>query len=109
MDWQEDWGQEFGGDNPDKLQELDEEIYRPYGEAPKGRKQDQGWVERSHRTDDEELYIPHLGQVRTVEEFLALGQWWQFYYNVQRPHFGVGMGGLSPIQKLRPGAPRRDT
>lgn len=51
--WQEDWGQEWGGDNPEKLKKLNEKYYRPYGavlgRAPKGRKGYQGRVERSHR------------------------------------------------------------
>ncbi|MBC7189968.1 hypothetical protein H5U35_07170, partial [Candidatus Aerophobetes bacterium] len=47
---------------PEKLKKLNEKYYRPYGavlgRAPKGRKGYQGRVERSHRTDDEEFYIP---------------------------------------------------
>lgn len=64
VDWQEDWGSEFGGENPEPLTKLDEQCYRPFGarlrRAPKGRKGYQGRVERSHRTDDEEFYIPCL-------------------------------------------------
>ena len=48
--WQEDWGQEFGGDSVRKLEELDRKYYRPLGaklaRAPKGRKEYQGRVER---------------------------------------------------------------
>jgi len=62
--WQEDWGQEFGGDNLKKLGELNERYYKPLrgrlGRAPKGRKGYQGRVERSHKTDDEEFYLPYL-------------------------------------------------
>ncbi len=40
--WQENWGQEWGGDNPGKLEKLDKEYYRPLGarlkKCPKGEK-----------------------------------------------------------------------
>ncbi len=105
VDWQEDWGSEFGGENPEHLTKLDEQCYRPFGarlrRAPKGRKGYQGRVERSHRTDDEEFYIPCLKGARTEEGFLRLAQRWQYYYNVERPHFGVGMNGKSPLMKLQ--------
>ena len=64
VEWQEDWGSEFGGENPEHLAKLDEKYYRPFGarlrRAPKGRKGYQGRVERSHRTDDEEFFLPCL-------------------------------------------------
>ncbi|MGY4706614.1 helix-turn-helix domain-containing protein [Candidatus Bipolaricaulota sp. J31] len=105
VQWQEDWGSEFGGENPHHLAKLGEKYYRPFRarlcRAPKGRKGYQGRVERSHRTDDEEFLIPYVGKVETPEEFLRLAQWWQWYYNVERPHFGVEMEGKSPMAKLR--------
>ena len=105
VQWQEDWGSEFGGDNPEHLAKLDEKYYRPFGaklrRAPKGRKGYQGRVERSHRTDGEEFFIPCLGRVKTVGEFLKAAQRWQYYYDVERPHFGAGMEGKSPLGKLR--------
>jgi len=105
VDWQEDWGSEFGGENPEHLAELDEKYYRPFGarlrRAPKGRKGYQGRVERSHRTDEEEFFIPCLGRAKTAEEFLKMAQRWQYYYNVERPHFGAGMEGKSPLERLR--------
>ena len=33
--------------------------------------------------------------------FLRKAQRWQYYYNVERPHFGAGMDGKTPIEKLR--------
>jgi len=58
-------GFEFGGENSKHLEKLDEKHYQPFGarlrRTPKGRKGYQGRVERSHRTDDEEFYIPCLG------------------------------------------------
>jgi len=103
--WQEDWGQEFGGDNPDKLEKLDRIYYRPFGarlmKAPKGRKTYQGRVERSHRTDDEEFYIPNLLNINNEEEFLRIAGSWVFWYNTGRPHFGDKMDGKTPYQKLK--------
>jgi len=67
--WQEDWEEDAGGDNPEKLKKLNEKYYRPYGavlgRAPKGRKGYQGRMERSHRTDDEEFYIPLLSFINS--------------------------------------------
>ncbi len=103
--WQEDWGSEFGGDNPDKLWELNERYYRPFGarlgRAPQKRHGYQGRVERSHRTDDEEFYLPVLLSLENTAQFLDKAQRWQYYYNVQRPHFGKGMDGRTPLEKLR--------
>lgn len=49
--WQEDWGEEFRGNNPEKLKRLDAIYYKPYGavlgRAPKGRYGYQERVERS--------------------------------------------------------------
>ena len=36
-----------------------------------------------------------------MEGFLRGAQRWQYYYNLERPHFGVGMNGKSPLAKLR--------
>lgn len=103
--WQEDWGSEFGGENPEKLWWLNEKYYKPYGaklaRAPKGRKTYQGRVERSHRTDDEEFYIPVLLSIETEEEFLKMAWRWIYWYNTKRPHYGAGMDGKTPLEKLR--------
>lgn len=68
---------------------------------PKGGSNTKVGVERSHRTDDEEFYIPFLERISTEEEFLRYAQRWQFHYDVHRLHFGAGMDGLSPLGKLR--------
>jgi transposase len=103
--FQTDWGVEFGGDNPRNVEEWNERFLTPLGGAlkryPKGRKGDNGRVERSHRTDDEEFYGPYLLLARNVEEFLALSTRWVYVYNVLRPHMGVGMGGKPPLTVLK--------
>jgi transposase len=102
--WQEDWGQEFGGDDFNKLNLINEKYYKPFGavlnRAPKGRKGYQGRVERSHRTDDEEFYLPVIPKLNSTEDFIDLANLWQYYYNVKRPHFGYKMDGKTPLEKL---------
>jgi len=103
--WQTDWGEEFGGSNPEKLVMLDERYYRPLGahlaKIPKGRKGYNGRVERSHRSDDEELYIPFLPNVQNEQEFLEKAVGWEYFYNLVRPHYGKGMNGKAPFEKLK--------
>ncbi len=103
--WQEDWGEEFGGGNPEKLRKLDATYYKPYGavlgRAPKGRKGYQGRVERSHRTDDEEFYIPLLLSIKNEKELLRYASKWLYWYNVKRPHFGEDMNRKPPFEKLK--------
>jgi len=69
--------------------------------ASKGRKGYQGRAERSHRTNDEEFYISCLRQMKTVAGFLRKAQRWQYYYDVERPHFGARMDGKAPVDELR--------
>jgi hypothetical protein len=56
--FQTDWGQEFGGDNPEQVAQLSAKFLAPLGgelsRYPKGCKEYNGRVERSHRADDEE-------------------------------------------------------
>jgi len=53
-------------------------------------------VERSHRTDDEEFYLPCVLSWDTVEAFLGAGLGWLYYYNYERVHSGYGMAGRTP-------------
>ena len=103
--WQTDWGEEFGGSNPEKLEKLQKKFYEPLGarlaRIPVGRKEYNGRVERSHRTDDEEFYLPLLGKIRTEGGLLQKAAGWVYYYNLVRPHFGAGMDGKTPFAKLR--------
>lgn len=67
---------------------------------PKGRKEYNGRVERSHRTDDEEFYIPLILSIHSEQELLQYAAAWVFYYNVQRPHSGYLMDDASPLDRL---------
>jgi hypothetical protein len=102
---QTDWGEEFGGKSLEKLARLQRQVFGPLGvrlaRIPKGRKEYNGKVERSHRTDDEELYLPFLRTARDTAHLLRLGLQWSWFYNCRRPHSGYGLPGLSPFQRLR--------
>lgn len=103
--WQTDWGEEFGGSNPSKLNWLQEHYFGPLGARlgryPKGRKEYNGRVERSHRTDDEEFYIPCLGEIETEGSLLRKMAAWVYFYNLKRPHQGAGMEGKPPFVRLQ--------
>ncbi|NIO00259.1 MAG: helix-turn-helix domain-containing protein, partial [Anaerolineae bacterium] len=103
--FQTDWGQEFGGDNPEQVARLSQRFLAPLmgqlGRYPKGRKGYNGRVERSHRTDDEEFYRPYLLHIPDTGQFLFYAQRWEYFYNVLRPHFGTGMEESPPLAVLQ--------
>jgi transposase len=102
--FQTDWGQEFGGDNPERVRQLSDQFLSPLdgqlARYPKGRKGYNGRVERSHRSDDEEFYRPLLLAINDCDEFLAYGHRWEYFYNALRPHQGHDMGDQPPLDKL---------
>jgi len=102
--FQTDWGQEFGGDNPNQIAALEKQFLSPLGgklvRYPPGRKQYNGRVERSHRTDDEEFYRSYLLSIQNREQFLRMAARWVYFYNVLRPHLGAGMDGKPPVDVL---------
>ncbi len=102
--FQTDWGSEFGGDNPDRIASLQQRFLQPLNGTlrryPLGRKQYNGRVERSHRTDDEEFYRPYLHQATCAQDLLDLAARWIYFYNVLRPHLGKQMAKSTPLQVL---------
>ncbi|MBI4705426.1 MAG: hypothetical protein HY744_30350 [Deltaproteobacteria bacterium] len=58
-------------------------------------------MERSHRSDDEELYTPLLTRYPDTETFLLGACRWQCRWNLRRPHFGRGMAGMRPFVSAR--------
>jgi len=102
--FQTDWGQEFGGDNPDRIAALQARFLQPLNGTlcryPLGRKQYNGRVERSHRTDDEEFYRPYLMHANSDQQLLAFAARWIYFYNVLRPHLGTQMDKGTPLQAL---------
>jgi len=101
--FQTDWGEEFGGKSPRKLASLDRRIFAPLGTTllriRKGRTTDNAIVERSHRSDDEEFYVPKLLRYPNTDAFLLAAFRWQCHFNLRRPHFGRHMNGRRPIDR----------
>ena len=98
---QTDNGQEFGGTSIDKLQYLNKEIFEPLDarliHIPKGKKEWNAFVERSHQTDDNEFYIPQLELCQDLGEFFWRAMRWQWVYNMRRKHSTIEM---TPMEKL---------
>ena len=55
-----------------------------------------GKVERSHRTDEEEFYRQH--QFQDEQELKTRLEAWEREYNFERPH--MGLGGIPPAQRM---------
>ena len=80
--------------------EFTEKYRMQIKSIPPGLKYLQGYVERSHRLDDEYFYVPQGMKTRKKDQFLLNGYKWQCYYNYERPHHGKHMHGATPSQKL---------
>ncbi len=98
---QTDWGDEWGGDDGKKLAwmngllaPLDAEITRIH----KSRKEENAHVERSHKTDDEELYIPYGLEIKDTDSLFLTAYSWIRYYNTQREHAGDNLDHRIPIE-----------
>lgn len=98
-----DNGEEFGGKSVNKLEYLNKYIFSPLNctllHNPKGKWEYNNFVERSHRTDDEEFYIPQIEKCKNLKEFMAKAYMWQFFYNVKRPHMALNKS--TPFNKLK--------
>lgn len=99
-----DWGEEFGGKSRQKITDL-RKLFKPLGatihQNHKGRSEENGFVERSHRTDDEEFYIPRLQVIKNKHTLFTEALNWQWYYNTKRDHTGDGMNNGTPYEKLQ--------
>jgi len=58
-------------------------------------------VENAHRQDDEASLMVHAERCEHTLAFLERAQRWQDRWNYLRPHFGEGMEGKSPAEKLK--------
>lgn len=88
---QTDWGDEWGGDDGKKIA-WKNQLLAPLGaeitRIQKGRKEQNGHVERSHKTDDEELYIPYGLEIKDTNSLFPTAHSWIRYYNTKREHAG---------------------
>lgn len=100
---QSDGGVEFAASSRGSFERNLKDIFEPLGVTRgvirKGHPEDNAFVERSHRTDDEEFYIPYLTTIKNEKDLLKRALWWQKIYNLHRPHGGIG--DLTPYEKLK--------
>ena len=48
-------------------------------------------IERSHRTDDRELYVPRGIYMGTLSKYIDEARKYMYYFNFERPHSGIEM------------------
>jgi len=103
INMQTDGGSEFAASFPGSFKRNVERVFQPLGVTRsiirKGHPEDNGFVERSHQTDDQEFYMPYLHTMRSEKDLMRRAIWWQKIYNLDRPH--QGLGNLTPYKKLR--------
>jgi hypothetical protein len=58
-------------------------------------------IERSHKTDDEEFFIPRGMFISDRQSFLREAQSYSDYFNGIRSHSGIGMNDRTPWEKLK--------
>ena len=101
---QSDWGVEFGGPSVVTWNKMQKEIFEPRNsEMLKIRKRrwtDNAYVERTHRTDDEEFYIPKLLEISTIEDLFKWSYGYVVHFNTKRPHYGKHMNSKTPLEML---------
>ena len=103
-------GAEFGGKSLAKLARLQKGTFDLLRvqllRIRKRQWKDSAYVERTHRTDDEEFYVPTLRSIRGLEEHFTQALKYLYTFNCLRPHFGKPMPGKTPserVQELYPG------
>jgi len=96
-----DHGVEFGGDCWYKIVEL-RKLLAGFGcfiiQNRKKHPEENAHLERSHRTDDEEFYMPRIHTIQTGEQFYQEAFNYLYYYNCVRKH--SSLGGIPPYEYL---------
>jgi transposase-like protein len=88
-----DHGEEFGGKSWLKVQELRKLIAGfdcKLIQNHKGHCEENAHLERSHRTDDEEFYIPRTLTLKSEDDLLHEATGYIYYYNNLREHSALG-------------------
>ena len=84
-----DHGEEFGGKSFMKLREL-RRLIAAFGcrliQNHKGHCEENAHIERSHRTDDDEFYIPRVLTIKSEKDLLYESHGYIYYYNNVREH-----------------------
>ena len=96
-----DHGEEFGGKSWFKMTEL-RKLLSGFGcklvQNHLRHPEENAHLERSHRTDDEEFYIPRILKIHDRQEFFNEAFQYLYYYNAVRKHSGIGR--MTPVQRL---------
>jgi len=104
--FQTDNGSEFGGPSPSRKRSLMQKaIFDPLGVSllniPPRQKQFNTFVERSHRTDDEEFYTINLSRVTSRPAFLKMAQDWILYIIIADLTSVNILHGYPPVKALQ--------
>jgi putative transposase len=107
--FQTDWGEEFGGKSLRKLNRLQKRVFDPANvqlkRIRKGCWIDNAYVERTHRTDDEEFHAPTSNRILNLNDHFRFALQWTYTFNCLRPHFGRSMNGQTPLQRTKTSFP----
>ena len=99
-----DNGEEFCGRSPKKRsywRKILNKLGADIDPIPAGAKHLMAIIENAHRQDDESFLITQAERCKDKEEFMQKAQRWQDSWNYVRSHFGKGMNGLTPYEKLQ--------
>jgi hypothetical protein len=104
-----DHGEEFGGNSWLKVQEL-RKLIAGFGcrliQNHKGHPEENAHLERSHRTDDEEFYLPRVLTIANEKQLLDEALGYLYYYNNVREHSALDY--RTPCQHLKEQLPDLD-
>jgi len=104
-----DHGEEFGGKSWYKLVEL-RKLLSGFGckliQNHLKHPEENAHLERSHRTDDDEFYIPRVLKITNRQEMFTEAFNYMYYYNTVRKHSGINRE--TPVQCLFRQEPQLD-
>ena len=96
-----DHGEEFGGKSWFKIVEL-RKLLSGFGckliQNHLKHPEENAHLERSHRTDDDEFYIPRIQKISNRQDFFMEAFNYMYYYNAVRKHSGINRE--TPVQRL---------
>jgi len=96
-----DHGEEFGGKSWYKIVEL-RKLLAGFGckliQNHLKHPEENAHLERSHRTDDDEFYIPRILKISNRQDFFTEAFNYIYYYNAVRKHSGINRE--TPVQRL---------
>jgi len=104
-----DNGEEFGGKSWMKVKEL-RKLISGFGcrliQNHKGHCEENAHLERSHRTDDDEFYIPRALEIKSEADLLKEAMGYMYYYNNVREHSSLDY--RAPFSYLKSQLPHID-